>query len=483
MKLVNTYFSKTLPVGACWCFDHGRYVLVTLWAPFNSATSSDHPKITSRHQCENCLKMATEHWSNTFGCFWYLHVSLWNKHASCAISLNPLSLNLLELFEFWMIWALFHCDCDHQTWGCHVGDARLGGIRIFDTRVKIQHDAQWSVLTWASIFWRARHQRENPYCDHQTVIIRQTKTLHKRFHLTNCKLEMSEARTYQLRLKILFPSSSSGLLITVDAASAPIFVVDWLVPDLQNIHCDEKVLLKTKNQNPFSVSSAAKLSFLLVGSVWALLQTCHKDQSRRITFGHNKKLAVALILCCDLWSWACNCHRWLHAVQPNRKLEHMEHVRSLTLLCCYTNLVMGEPDTKGCSQWTDNWTPKQNRIFFRKRLLSLIEFSVSCSRDVPADHMLFCLKLRAKSKLSHTNTTNLGRWFPVSPRENVCSTGNAKLLSLVLPTQIMKTWFEKQKCFRFVVKCIFSWQNQEIELQWEKMDLVEPSIQATRNHC
>ncbi len=36
--------------------------------------------------------------------------------------------------------------------GFHVGDARLGGVRIFDTRVKIQHDAQWSVLTQASIF-------------------------------------------------------------------------------------------------------------------------------------------------------------------------------------------------------------------------------------------------------------------------------------------------------------------------------------------
>ncbi len=48
--------------------------------------------------------------------------------------------------------------------GFHVGDARLGGVRIFDAHVKIQHDAQWSVLTWASIFWRTRHQRENPYC-------------------------------------------------------------------------------------------------------------------------------------------------------------------------------------------------------------------------------------------------------------------------------------------------------------------------------
>ncbi len=50
-----------------------------------------------------------------------------------------------------------------QIRGFHVGDARLGGVRIFDARVKIQHDAQWSVLTRASIFWRARHQRENPY--------------------------------------------------------------------------------------------------------------------------------------------------------------------------------------------------------------------------------------------------------------------------------------------------------------------------------
>ncbi len=36
--------------------------------------------------------------------------------------------------------------------GFHVGDARLGGVRIFDARVKIQHDAQWSALTRASIF-------------------------------------------------------------------------------------------------------------------------------------------------------------------------------------------------------------------------------------------------------------------------------------------------------------------------------------------
>ncbi len=36
--------------------------------------------------------------------------------------------------------------------GFHVGDARLGGIRIFDARVKIQHDAQWRFLTRASIF-------------------------------------------------------------------------------------------------------------------------------------------------------------------------------------------------------------------------------------------------------------------------------------------------------------------------------------------
>ncbi len=36
--------------------------------------------------------------------------------------------------------------------GFHVGDARLGGVRIVDARVKIQHDAQWSVLTRASFF-------------------------------------------------------------------------------------------------------------------------------------------------------------------------------------------------------------------------------------------------------------------------------------------------------------------------------------------
>ena len=47
--------------------------------------------------------------------------------------------------------------------GFHVRDARLGSVRIFDARVKIQHDAQWSVLMRASIFWCARHQRANPY--------------------------------------------------------------------------------------------------------------------------------------------------------------------------------------------------------------------------------------------------------------------------------------------------------------------------------
>ncbi len=34
-------------------------------------------------------------------------------------------------------------DCAFR--GFHVGDARLGDVRIFDARVKIQHDAQWRV--------------------------------------------------------------------------------------------------------------------------------------------------------------------------------------------------------------------------------------------------------------------------------------------------------------------------------------------------
>ncbi len=43
--------------------------------------------------------------------------------------------------------------CSHDPIrGFHVGDTRLGGVRIFDARVKIQHDAQWSILTRASIF-------------------------------------------------------------------------------------------------------------------------------------------------------------------------------------------------------------------------------------------------------------------------------------------------------------------------------------------
>ncbi len=47
----------------------------------------------------------------------------------------------------------FQLDADPGTIrGFHVGDARLCGVRIFDARIKIQHDAQWSVLTRASIF-------------------------------------------------------------------------------------------------------------------------------------------------------------------------------------------------------------------------------------------------------------------------------------------------------------------------------------------
>ncbi len=34
--------------------------------------------------------------------------------------------------------------------GFHVGDVRLGGIRIFDAHIKIQHDAQWRVSNYRS---------------------------------------------------------------------------------------------------------------------------------------------------------------------------------------------------------------------------------------------------------------------------------------------------------------------------------------------
>ena len=49
------------------------------------------------------------------------------------------------------------CSATFQAHSCvnrgfHVGDARLGGVRIFDARIKIQHDAQWGVLMRASIF-------------------------------------------------------------------------------------------------------------------------------------------------------------------------------------------------------------------------------------------------------------------------------------------------------------------------------------------
>ncbi len=36
------------------------------------------------------------------------------------------------------------------TRGFHVGDALLGGVRIFDTRVKIQHDTQWRASNYRS---------------------------------------------------------------------------------------------------------------------------------------------------------------------------------------------------------------------------------------------------------------------------------------------------------------------------------------------
>ncbi len=34
--------------------------------------------------------------------------------------------------------------------GFHIGDARLGSIRIFDARVKSQHDAQWRASNYQS---------------------------------------------------------------------------------------------------------------------------------------------------------------------------------------------------------------------------------------------------------------------------------------------------------------------------------------------
>ncbi len=45
-----------------------------------------------------------------------------------------------------------HSEAPRDYRGFHVGDARLGGVRIFDVRVKIQHDAQWSIFMRASIF-------------------------------------------------------------------------------------------------------------------------------------------------------------------------------------------------------------------------------------------------------------------------------------------------------------------------------------------
>ncbi len=83
----------------------------------------------------------------------------WAYSVSCQIRTNDL--NSEEVVKSLILDSV--SARSHVIMGFHVGDARLGGVRIFDARVKIQHDAQWSVLTQASIFWCARHQRENPY--------------------------------------------------------------------------------------------------------------------------------------------------------------------------------------------------------------------------------------------------------------------------------------------------------------------------------
>ncbi len=64
-------------------------------------------------------------------------------------------------------------------WGFHIGDTRLGGIRIFDARIKSQHDAQWRASNYQSRritdFLTPRHQCENPYCPRSGGRV-QTKT-------------------------------------------------------------------------------------------------------------------------------------------------------------------------------------------------------------------------------------------------------------------------------------------------------------------
>ncbi len=55
--------------------------------------------------------------------------------------------------------------------GFHVGDARLGGVRIFDARVKSQHDAQW----------RASNYRSRPITDFLTPASKFCR------HVTNVK--------------------------------------------------------------------------------------------------------------------------------------------------------------------------------------------------------------------------------------------------------------------------------------------------------
>ena len=46
----------------------------------------------------------------------------------------------------------------HDIRGFHIGDARLGGVRIFDVCIKSQHDAQW----------RASNYRSRPITDFLT---------------------------------------------------------------------------------------------------------------------------------------------------------------------------------------------------------------------------------------------------------------------------------------------------------------------------
>ena len=70
------------------------------------------------------------------------------------ISHCKLASGLLLLVQPLRGWEVSFCFLQgehvNDNRGFHIGDARLGGLRIFDARVKIQHDAQWRASYYQS---------------------------------------------------------------------------------------------------------------------------------------------------------------------------------------------------------------------------------------------------------------------------------------------------------------------------------------------